>query len=164
MFIKTIKLGDNKMSNEYLKRKDLLDIIDNNIEEWNNDSDEKVLTVLDKLLLEIDNHNYIEDKRFIINGRRDSLINEFNYLLETKHERSWKNVYEVLHVIWQFISNDYEGGLVGFEKPATELGISIREAYDMSISYRKDNIICLQEKEIIISMIKRLQDLILLNK
>lgn len=63
-------------------------------------------------------------------------------------------VNESLFNFWEFVGDEYPGGAGGIMNDCRELGISIQDFDAMDKSYREKGVICIQEKDTIIEMIR----------
>lgn len=142
-----------------LKRSDLLSSVDiTRVWDKSLTSDE-VLKVLEKLTYTLLTHNYEEDNRFIMNGRRKGLYDMINERLSKSS--SLDDILESMFNLFEFISDEYNGNV--FET-AEKLGISPREVENICDAYRENGIICLREQHVILSMITKIRDTIQNNK
>lgn len=113
--------------------------------------------MLIQLKQEISKYNFIVDNNFIMNGRRICLKDMIYNRLNNSNNRYEDNIKESLFNLWEFISDEYDGNSLMISR---ELNISIKELDDMCGKYRKKNIICLQEKDVIIDMINKIESYI----
>lgn len=144
----------------YLKRNDFINSVDSN-KIWS-----KVMTtseikeVLEKLEIEISKHEFDEDKNFMMNSRRKTLKGMIEERLQKNEGNINELVSESLFNFWEFVGDEYPGGAGGIMNDCRELGISIKEFDAMDKAYREKGIICFQEKEIILEMVKIIKEYI----
>lgn len=118
---------------------------------------EEISNLLSQLKQEISKYNFVVDNNFIMNGRRTCLKDMIYERFNNSNNRYEENIKESLFNLWEFISDEYDGNLLMISR---ELNIPIKELDDMCEKYRKKNIICLQEKDVIIDIINKIESYI----
>lgn len=105
---------------------------------------------------EISNCIYEIDENFIMNSRRkilrDNIMDRLN-----KSEIVLEDILESLFNFWEFIQDEYSGDLIIISK---ELNKPVQELVNMDKKYRSKGIICEQEKQEIIEIINKLENVI----
>ncbi|MGM9877899.1 MAG: hypothetical protein ACI33S_04535 [Bacilli bacterium] len=141
----------------YLKRIDFINSVDSNKIWLKNMSIYEIKELLKKLEFEISKHEFDTDKNFIMNNRRKNL----KRIIEERIQKNEGNVNELvsesLFNLWEFVGDEYPGNIIS---DLQELGISIKEFDDMDNEYREKGIICIQEKDVILEMIKTIENYI----
>lgn len=141
----------------YLRRTDFINSVDSN-KIWS-----KTMTisetkeVLEKLEIEISQHEFDEDKNFMMNSRRKTLKDMIEERLQKNEGDINELVSESLFNFWEFVGDEYPGNPM---ETRTELGLSIQEFDTMDKAYREKGIICAQEKDIILEAIKTIENYI----
>ena len=64
-----------------------------------------------------------------------------------------ENIKESLFNLWEFASDEYNGSLF---TASEKLDINIKKLEEMCKKYKEKNVICLQEKEVIIEIINKI--------
>ena len=99
---------------------------------------------------------YEIDENFIMNSRRkklkDNIMNRLN-----KSEIVLEDVLESLFNFWEFIQDEYFGDFIIISK---ELNKPVQELVNMDEKYRNKGIICEQEKQEIMEIINKLENVI----
>lgn len=99
---------------------------------------------------------YEIDENFIMNSRRkelkDNIMNRLN-----KSEIVLEDVLESLFNFWEFIQDEYSGDLIIISK---KLNKPVQELVNMDEKYRSKGIICEQEKQVIMEIINKLENVI----
>ena len=105
---------------------------------------------------EISNCIYEIDENFIMNSRRkilrDNIMDRLN-----KSEIVLEDILESLFNFWEFIQDEYSGDLIIISK---ELNKPVQELVNRDEKYRSKGIICEQEKQEIIEIINKLENVI----
>jgi len=135
----------------YLKRTDFINSVDSN-KIW---AESMTILEIKELLLNLENqmnkYDFDIDKNFIMNSRRKTLKSMIEEQLVKSEKNSAKLLSGSLFNFWEFVGDEYPGNIISDCK---ELGISMKDFIAMDNVYRKKDIICLQEKEEILEMIK----------
>ena len=103
---------------------------------------------------EIPKYNYDIDKNFIMNTRRKYLKLRIEENLLKNEGNNNELILEALFNFWEFINDDYFGD---YSSSSRELGLSIQELIKKDNEYRKKGIICIQEKEVILEIIREIK-------
>lgn len=141
----------------YLKRTDFINSIDSN-KIWS-----KTMTIdetkllLEQLENELSKYDFDEDKNFIMNARRKCLKRMIEERLQKDKGNANELVADSLFNFWEFVGDEYPGNIIS---DVQELGISIKEFDAMDKAYREKGIICSQEKDIILDMIRIMENYI----
>lgn len=142
--------------NKYLYRNYFLGKIDSK-KIWSKSmSIQEIKDLLQIFENEISKCIYAIDENFIMNSRRkelkDNIMNRLN-----KSEIVLDDVLESLFNFLEFIQDEYSGDLVIISK---ELNKSVQELVNMDEKYRSKGIICEQEKQEIMEIINKLENVI----
>ena len=118
---------------------------------------EDVLNLLNNLKQEISKYDFERDNNFIMNGRRKGLRDMIFERLNGSNNQYEENIKDSLFNLWEFVSDEYDGDLIFVSK---ELNLTLNDTINMCEKYRKKNIICLQEKDIILEIIRKIENYI----
>lgn len=139
----------------YLKRTDFINSVDSN-KIWS-----KSMTIPEiKLLLEyleneLSKYEFDTDKNFIMNNRRNGLKRAIEERLQKNNGDINEIISESLFNFWEFVGDEYPGNIISVVQ---EMGISIKEFDAMDKAYRDKGIICIQERDAILEMIKTIKN------
>lgn len=142
---------------KYLKRYDLINLADSNKIWAKTMSVSEIKDLLNKLEIEIAKYDFEKDNNFIMNSRRKYLKEMLEVRLQEKDGNINELINESLFNFWEFINDEYPGNMVLCSK---ELGIPFKDFEEMDKMYREKGIICLQEKDLILEMIKTIKNYI----
>lgn len=143
----------------YLKRTDFINLVDSK-KIWSKSMTmDNVKILLIHLEKELSMHDYVTDKNFMMNNRRKSLKRMVEERLHESNVNKNELVCGALFNFWEFVGDEYPGNPM---ETCRELGLTIKEFDDMDKAYREKGIICAEEKEEILEMIKIIEEL--LNK
>ena len=141
----------------YLKRTDFINSIDSN-KIWSKTMTiDKTKLLLEQLENELSKYDFDEDKNFIMNARRKCLKRMIEERLQKDKGNANELVADSLFNFWEFVGDEYPGNIIS---DVQELGISIKEFDAMDKAYREKGIICSQEKDIILDMIRIMENYI----
>ena len=141
----------------YLKRTDFINSIDSN-KIWSKTMTiDKTKLLLEQLENELSKYDFDEDKNFIMNARRKCLKRMIEARLQKDKGNANELVADSLFNFWEFVGDEYPGNIIS---DVQELGISIKEFDAMDKAYREKGIICSQEKDIILDMIRIMENYI----
>lgn len=141
----------------YLKRTDFINSIDSN-KIWSKTMTiDKTKLLLEQLENELSKYDFDEDKNFIMNARRKCLKRMIEERLQKDKGNANELVTDSLFNFWEFVGDEYPGNIIS---DVQELGISIKEFDAMDKAYREKGIICSQEKDIILDMIRIMENYI----
>ena len=143
-----------------LNRNEFINTVDSNKIWCKLLNDEEVLTLLNQLKEKITTHDFKFDNNFIMNGRRTCLRNMIFERVENSTNEKKKIITDSLFNLWEFVNDEYDGNLIEISK---KLNCPLRKIISKCNKYRKKNIICLQEKDLILEMIKKIEDYIIYN-
>lgn len=144
--------GINKKN--YLKRTDFINTV-NSDEIWSKSLNvDDTLNLLNQLVNEISKYDFELDNNFIMNGRRNTLKNMIFERLNNPNSQYEDTVKESLFNFWEFVSDEYDGNLLMISQ---QLKLPLKDVINMCDKYRLKNIISLQEKDIIIDIIKEIK-------
>lgn len=115
---------------------------------------DEILNLLNQLEKEISKHSFKIDNNFIMNERRKNLKSMIFDRLDSSNDKLEENIKESLFNFWEFINDEYDDSLINISK---ELNLPLEKVINMCEKYKKNNIICLQEKNIILEMINKLK-------
>ena len=117
---------------------------------------EDILNTLNQMEEIINNSEFESDDRFHVYGRRKFLIEEFDEKINEKgNARSYIDAY---YDISDFINFKIYSAMTGEEREQIlQSGLTIEETEQDLKAYLEEGIICLEEKDIIFDMIKRLK-------
>lgn len=141
----------------YLKRTDFINSVDSN-KIWSKTmTPSEIKELLGKLETEISKYEFDTDKNFIMNNRRKCLKRMIEEWLQKDKGNANELVADSLFNFWEFVGDEYPGNIIS---DVQELGISIKEFDAMDKAYREKGIICSQEKDIILDMIRTMKNYI----
>ena len=141
----------------YLKRTDFINSVDSN-KIWSKTmTPSEIKELLGKLETEISKYEFDTDKNFIMNNRRKCLKRMIEERLQKDKGNANELVADSLVNFWEFVGDEYPGNIIS---DVQELGISIKEFDAMDKAYREKGIICSQEKDIILDMIRTMKNYI----
>lgn len=137
-----------------LKRIDFINLVESDKIWLKTMTKPQIKDLLEKLEKEISNYEFELNENFIMNSRRKFLKRMID---ENAQENDGKDeiISESLFNFWEFVSDEYFGDFVLISK---ELGLSVQELKIRDEIYRKNGVICLQEKNIILEMIQQLKN------
>lgn len=141
----------------YLKRIDFINSVDSNKIWLKTMTISETKELLEKLKSEISKYEFDTDKNFIMNNRRKCLKRMIKERLQKNEGNANELVSESLFNFWEFVGDEYPGNIIS---DIQELGISIKEFDAMDKAYREKGIICIQEKDVILEMIKTIENYI----
>lgn len=124
-------------------------------------SADAILDLLNKLIDEISKYDFELDENFVMNGRRNGLKNLIFERISKANNQYEEILKESLFNLWEFIGDEYDGNLMEISK---QLKLPLKKVIDMCEKYRLKNIICLQEKNIIIDIINEMKKYIKENQ
>ena len=144
-----------KNSGNPLYRKTLLDSVDSR-QIWSKELSISDITDIIKKIEEIISlYDYKYDKKFVMEGRRNSLKRSIHEWLNNSNNNLYEdNIREALFNLWEFVNDEYDSNL---DIVASELNIPLKKVIKMCDDYRKQGIISLQEKDVIIGMIEEIK-------
>ncbi len=141
----------------YLKRSDFISSVDSN-KIWSKSMTiPEIYELLEKLETKISKYEFDTDKNFIMNNRRKGLKRMIEERLQKNEGNANELVADSLFNFWEFVGDEYPGNIIS---DVRELGISIKEFDTMDKAYREKGIICIQEKDAILEMIKTIENYI----
>lgn len=141
----------------YLKRTDFINSVDSN-KIWSKImTSSEIKELLVKLETEISKYEFDADKNFIMNSRRKCLKRMIEERLQKDKGNANELVADSLFNFLEFVGDEYPGNIIS---DVQELGISIKEFDAMDKAYREKGIICFQEKDIILDMIRIMENYI----
>ena len=141
----------------YLKRTDFINSVDSN-KIWSKSMTmPEIKSLLEHLEVELSKYEFDEDTNFIMNNRRKGLKREIEERLQKNNGDINEIISESLFNFWEFVGDEYPGNIIS---DVQELGISIKEFDAMDKAYREKGVICFQEKEIILEMVKIIKEYI----
>ena len=139
----------------YLKRTDFINSVDSN-EIWSKTmTPSEIKELLGKLETEISKYEFDTDKNFIMNNRRKCLKRMIEERLQENEGNANELIADSLFNFWEFVGDEYPGNIIS---DVQELGISIKEFDAMDKAYRDKGIICIQERDAILEMIKTIKN------
>jgi hypothetical protein len=139
----------------YLKRTDLINSVDSN-KIWSKSMTmPEIKSLLEYLENELSKYEFDADKNFIMNNRRKGLKREIEERLQKNNGNINEIISESLFNFWEFVGDEYPGNILS---DVQELGISIKEFDAMDKAYRDKGIICIQERDAILEMIKTIKN------
>ena len=141
----------------YLKRTDFINSVDSNKICSKIMTSSEIKELLVKLETEISKYEFDADKNFIMNSRRKCLKRMIEERLQNDKGNANELVADSLFNFWEFVGDEYPGNIIS---DVQELGISIKEFDAMDKAYREKGIICSQEKDIILDMIRIMENYI----
>ena len=141
----------------YLKRTDFINSVDSNKICSKIMTSSEIKELLVKLETEISKYEFDANKNFIMNSRRKCLKRMIEERLQKDKGNANELVADSLFNFWEFVGDEYPGNIIS---DVQELGISIKEFDAMDKAYREKGIICSQEKDIILDMIRIMENYI----
>ncbi len=139
----------------YLKRTDFINSVDSN-KIWSKTmTPSEIKELLGKLETEISKYEFDTDKNFIMNNRRKCLKRMIEERLQENEGNANELIADSLFNFWEFVGDEYPGNIIS---DVQELGISIKEFDAMDKAYRDKGIICIQERDAILEMIKTIKN------
>lgn len=141
----------------YLKRTDFINSVDSNKICSKIMTSSEIKELLVKLETEISKYEFDADKNFIMNSRKKCLKRMIEERLQKDKGNANELVADSLFNFWEFVGDEYPGNIIS---DVQELGISIKEFDAMDKAYREKGIICSQEKDIILDMIRIMENYI----
>lgn len=139
----------------YLKRTDFINSVDSN-KIWSKSMTmPEIKSLLEYLENELSKYEFDADKNFIMNNRRKGLKREIEERLQKNNGNINEIISESLFNFWEFVGDEYPGNIL---LDVQELGISIDEFDAMDKAYRDKGIICIQERDTILEMIKTIKN------
>lgn len=139
----------------YLKRTDFINSVDSN-KIWSKSMTmPEIKLLLEYLENELSKYEFDADKNFIMNNRRKGLKREIEERLQKNNGNINEIISESLFNFWEFVGDEYPGNILS---DVQELGISIKEFDAMDKAYRDKGIICIQERDAILEMIKTIKN------
>lgn len=142
---------------KYLKRIDFINLVDSN-KIWSKSMTlSEIKELLEHLENELSKYEFNVDKNFIMNARRKGLKG----MIEERFQKNDGNINEAVNEslfnFWEFVGDEYSGGVGSIIEDCRELGISIEKFDAMDKAYRDNGIISLQEKDIILDITKTIK-------
>ena len=141
----------------YLKRNDFINSVDSNKIWAKSMTMPEIKLLLEHLENELSKYEFDTDKNFIMNSRRKGLKRMIEERLQKNEGNTNELVSESLFNFWEFVGDEYPGNVISGVR---ELGITIKEFDLMDKAYREKGVICFQEKEIILEMVKIIKEYI----
>lgn len=139
----------------YLKRTDFINSVDSK-KIWSKTmTPSEIKELLEKLETEISKYEFDTDKNFIMNTRRKCLKRMIEERLQENEGNANELIADSLFNFWEFVGDEYPGNIIS---DVQELGISIKEFDAMDKAYRDKGIICIQERDAILEMIKTIKN------
>lgn len=140
-----------------LNRKILVNIIENwNIKYRTNIQNENYLELLNQLENEINNYEYKNDSRFMTYGRREFLYKEFIEYLNEAIENNRNKYFNALINLDEYIRA--ESSFFNPSQVPEEQRRNFHKLLSNHDEYNKSNIICHEEKEILLQMISEFKN------
>lgn len=142
------------LDKKYLKRNEFVNLADSK-KIWSKTMTiDEVLELFEYLENSISKYEFETDKNFIMNSRRKGLKLKIEERLLKYDENTDDVILESLFNFWEFVSDEYFGN---FTSISNELGLSIEELTNRDNEYRKKGIICIQERDIILDIIREIK-------
>lgn len=139
----------------YLKRTDFINSVDSN-KIWSKSMTlDEIKELLEHLKNEISKYEFDIDENFIMNSRRKILKSNIEERLLKNEGNANELIADSLFNFWEFVGDEYPGNIIS---DVQELGISIKEFDAMDKAYRDKGIICIQERDAILEMIKTIKN------
>ena len=137
-----------------LKREDFINSVDSdNI--WKKKlTIPEIKEVFNTLIGQLTQYDFSLDNDFFMNGRRRYCKDTIEKLM-SKDDKNHNDILDGLFAFWEFVGDEYAGTLYSASE---ELEIPVQKLEMMDQDYRKRGIICTQEKDIIIDLIKTIED------
>lgn len=146
-----------KKKKNYLNRNDFINYVDSN-KIWSKSMNlDEIKEMLEYLKNEISKYEFDTDKNFIMNSRRKELKSKIDSRLLKSEGNMNELVSESLFNFLEFVSDEYFGDFISISR---ELGLSVQELTKMDYEYRKNGIICIQERDIILEIIQVIKNYI----
>ena len=134
----------------YLKRIDFINLVDSD-KIWKKKlTKPEINDLLDFLEENLAHYDFSHDNDFFMNGRRTFCKGTIERLI-SKDNKNINDVLDSLFTFWEFVGDEYTGTLYSI---SDKLDIPVKRLENMDRAYRKKGIICSQEKDIIIDLIK----------
>ena len=137
-----------------LKREDFINSVDSD-KIWKKKlTIPEIKEVFNTLIGQLTQYDFSLDNDFFMNGRRRYCKDTIEKLM-SKDDKNHNDILDGLFAFWEFVGDEYAGTLYSASE---ELEIPIQKLEMMDQDYRKRGIICTQEKDIIIDLIKTIED------
>ena len=137
-----------------LKREDFINSVDSD-KIWKKKlTIPEIKEVFNTLIGQLTQYDFSLDNDFFMNGRRRYCKDTIEKLM-SKDDKNQNDILDGLFAFWEFVGDEYAGTLYSASE---ELEIPVQKLEMMDQDYRKRGIICTQEKDIIIDLIKTIED------
>lgn len=137
-----------------LKREDFINSVDSD-KIWKKKlTIPEIKEVFNTLIGQLTQYDFSLDNDFFMNGRRRYCKDTIEKLM-SKDDKNYNDILDGLFAFWEFVGDEYAGTLYSASE---ELEIPVQKLEMMDQDYRKRGIICTQEKDIIIDLIKTIED------
>lgn len=137
-----------------LKREDFINSVDSD-KIWKKKlTIPEIKEVFNTLIGQLTQYDFSLDNDFFMNGRRRYCKDTIEKLM-SKDDKNHNDILDGLFAFWEFVGDEYAGTLYSASE---ELEIPVQKLEMMDQDYRKRGIICTQEKDIIIDLIKSIED------
>lgn len=137
-----------------LKREDFINSVDSD-KIWKKKlTIPEIREVFNTLIGQLTQYDFSLDNDFFMNGRRRYCKDTIEKLM-SKDDKNHNDILDGLFAFWEFVGDEYVGTLYSASE---ELEIPVQKLEMMDQDYRKRGIICTQEKDIIIDLIKTIED------
>lgn len=137
-----------------LKREDFINSVDSD-KIWKKKlTIPEIKEVFNTLIGQLTQYDFSLDNDFFMNGRRRYCKDTIEKLM-SKDDKNHNDILDGLFAFWEFVGDEYAGTLYSASE---ELEIPVQKLEMMDQDYRKRGIICTQEKDIIIDLIKTIED------
>lgn len=137
-----------------LKREDFINSVDSD-KIWKKKlTIPEIKEVFNTLIGLLTQYDFSLDNDFFMNGRRRYCKDTIEKLM-SKDDKNHNDILDGLFAFWEFVGDEYAGTLYSASE---ELEIPVQKLEMMDQDYRKRGIICTQEKDIIIDLIKSIED------
>ena len=137
-----------------LKREDFINSVDSD-KIWKKKlTIPEIKEVFNTLIGQLTQYDFSLDNDFFMNGRRSYCKDTIEKLM-SKDDKNHNDILDGLFAFWEFVGDEYAGTLYSASE---ELEIPVQKLEMMDQDYRKRGIICTQEKDIIIDLIKSIED------
>lgn len=137
-----------------LKREDFINSVDSD-KIWKKKlTIPEIKEVLNTLIGQLTQYDFSLDNDFFMNGRRRYCKDTIKKLM-SKDDKNHNDILDGLFAFWEFVGDEYAGTLYSASE---ELKIPVQKLEMMDQDYRKRGIICTQEKDIIIDLIKSIEE------
>ena len=117
----------------------------------------EIKIVLEKLENVTKDRLFVPDNYFIMNNRRNSLLQMIDEKLQNKDGNPNEIVSDALFNFWEIVSNDYPGNL---SLDSQRLGIPKDKLHEMDKIYREDGIISANELALFTLIIRKIKQYI----